>query len=625
MLKKAISLLICLVVLLGTMPLCVSETRVEAEEYSFGDRILFGGTAVDVNGGIAFSENQKLYFRFENGDTAVIADLGAKYLNYCKNMLWFVSGNAIMQCYPNGSALCEVKSFESEPKCLYVLEDKLLYLLGNTVFSLCGDEETALLTREGIAGFVPESENTVRWAKNNPDYKYIEETGDEIWEEGVSEFVFFDAEIGSEPESDVASGAGEAVAAAASNYTGPYVQVGKVTLPLSEHMPGTYFSKNGKACTCHNTSSNYCIQSVGNCNCMRYYPTGKSSTCEIDLLGAQCFAFARMVFWKCFGFIDHSTNSSLYYSVGSLSRGAVTANSVKALLTKAATGAHVRLAAGHSVSILTMSDDFIVIYHGNAGGDGVSSSPCIVSTRRYTWAQFANAASAGILYVNMPYDYPDSSEILTEKEVGYYKLTANLNLRAGSNTQTASLGVIPKGTVIEVTETTDYWGKTSYKGTEGWVFLEYTTFYSRKAIAPSGEVFVRNENGYICAAAWKTTLGSFSEYFDKQSISVVLPSGEEAVEDTVITTGTLVSLNVNGKTVDSALVCLAGDTNQNGILDIGDYLIVRRAVLGSFELSEAAKIAADVNASKSVDAHDYMLIKRYFLSNDSSLFEGFAS
>lgn len=624
MFKKALSLLMCIIIL-GAAPLCVCEPTANAAEYSFGERILYGGTAVDVNGGTVFSEGERLYFRFENGDIELIADISAKYLNFYNGRLWFISGNSIMSCFPNGSDLFEIRSFESTPTCLYVLEDKLLYLRGDTVYSLCGDSESPVLTREGITGFIPESEQVIRWAKSNPDYKYIEETGDEVWEDGSPEFLFFNAACGSEPECDEALGASDAepVTQSGDNYSGPYVQVGNVTLPLTEHMPGTYFSKNGKACTCHNTSSNYCIQSVGNCNCMRYYPTGKSSTCEVDLLGAQCFAFARMVFWKCFGFIDHSSNSSLYRSVGSLSRGSVTANSVKALLTKANTGAHVRLAAGHSVSILTMSDDFIVIYHGNAGGDGVASSPCIVSTRRYTWEQFANAAAAGILYVNMPYNYPGSNELAPEKETGYYKLTSNLNLRAGTNTQTASLGVIPKGKVIEVVEVSDYWGKTSYNGTEGWVFLEYTTFYSHSRIAPSGEVFVRDESGCLRSTTWKTTVSSFSEYFDKQNITVLLPSGEKANDDEFITTGSVVSLTIDGKTIDSVPICLAGDANKNGILDVGDYLVVRRCSLGTFELSGDAANAADINRNGKIDSIDYMLIKRYFLGGDESLFNSF--
>ena len=212
--------------------------------------------------------------------------------------------------------------------------------------------------------------------------------------------------LNGEEQGGAARAAAPAAAGTAIDYQGPYVQVGATRLPLADHMPGTYFSKNGRACVCHHTADRYCIESVGNCNCMRYYPTGYAATCEIDLLGAQCFAFARLVFYKCFGFIDHAgINAGRFHSVGSLSRGAATANTVRELLGKANTGAHVRLSAGHSVSILTMDENFLVIYHGNAGGDGVPSSPCVVSTRRYTWAQFADRAAQGIEYVNVPNEY----------------------------------------------------------------------------------------------------------------------------------------------------------------------------------------------------------------------------
>ena len=271
-----------------------------------------------------------------------------------------------------------------------------------------------------------------------------------------------------------------------SAYSGPYVTVGTTTLPLADHMPGTFFTRNGEACTCHYSTD--CIANGSACNCMRYYPTGNKDTCEIDLMGVQCFGFARLVFYKCFGFLDHSMNSSLYYSVGSLSRSAVNATSIKNLLMKAAPGAHVRLSKGHSVSILTMDEDFIVIYHGNAGGDGIASQSCIVSTRRFTWAEFAEYSAAGVDYVNMPYNYPDSSVILTEKKVGYYRITSDngLRLRKEPNTNAEILAVIPFNTIVEVTETNQFWGKTTHEGNSGWLFLEYTTFYSALEIAPSG-------------------------------------------------------------------------------------------------------------------------------------------
>ena len=416
-----------------------------------------------------------------------------------------------------------------------------------------------------------------------------------------------------------ADGADSVSAASAVTYSGPFVQVGGVTLPLAEHMPGTYFTRDGKACDCHYSVD--CIANGSGCNCMRYYPTGNKETCEIDLLGVQCFGFARLVFYKCFGFIDSSANSSLFYSVGSLSSSQVNESSVKNLLMKAAPGAHVRLAQGHSVSILSMDDDFIVIYHANAGGDGVTTEPCIVSTRRYTWAQFATAAASGILYVNMPYNYPDSSIILTEKSTGHYKITSDngLHHRVATNTQSESYGVIPYGTIIKVTEIDGFWGKTVYNGKTGWVFLEYTTFYSALSISPSGSVFVRGSDGYIRGTAWKMDFDGFTEHFDKQSLIVTSSSGKDLSAGGYISTGTKVSLLINGEVFDTAVVCLAGDVNCNGILDVGDYLITRRAFFGTFELSAEAKAAADVNGSGDLDSMDYILIRRYFFSPNTSL------
>ncbi len=414
----------------------------------------------------------------------------------------------------------------------------------------------------------------------------------------------------------------EAVYASNTAYTGPYVNVGAVTLPLADHMPGTYFTRNGKGCTCHYSTD--CIANGSACNCMRYYPTGNKETCEVDLLGVQCFGFARLVFYKCFGFIDHSMNSSLFYNVGSLSSGAVNETSVKNLLRKAAPGAHVRLSKGHSVSILTMDDDFIVIYHANAGGDGVTAQAesCVVSTRRYTWADFAESALAGIDYIHMPYNYPDSSVVLTEKATGYYRITSDdgLRLRDESNTESTIHAVIPYNTIVKITETDGFWGKTVYEGKTGWIFLEYTTFYSALTINPSGNIQRSESDGYLRAAMWKMTPDDFSQHFDKQSLVLKTASGKVLAANDFIATGTKVSLVIEGKTLDSATVCLTGDVNGNGRLDVGDYLMIRRAYFGKYTLSGAYAAAADVNRDSKVDSYDYLVIKQYFRTMQADLF-----
>jgi len=622
MLKRVLSVLLCALLFTAVLPIMSENNIVFAFEKEFGDRIMYGGSAVDVGDDVIFNENGSLYRKTADGEVVLVAEVDGKYLNYYENKLWFTVENKIMSVIPDGSRLKTVCEFDGEVKCLYVHDFGMMYLRGETVYTLT-DKEEAVLTREGIVGFVPETNGNIRWIKKNPDYTYIENNGDEIWTDGNDEYLQYVASPNSDTDTESSEEVFETAAISDdSEYSGVYVQIGETTLPLENHMPGTYFSKNGKACTCHNTAATYCIESVGNCNCMRYYPTGVKSTCEVDLLGAQCFAFARMVFWKCFGFIDHSLNSSLYYSVGSLASGAVTENSVKALLMKAAPGAHVRLSAGHSVSILTMDEDFIVIYHGNAGGDGVKSSPCVVSTRRYTWEQFATAAARGIQYVNMPYNYPNSEIILTKKEAGYYKLNSNLNLRAEANTVSESLAVMQKGEIIEVTEVDGFWGKTEYNGKVGWLFLEHTTFFSRKTIIPSGG-FILGTDGYLRAAEWKLTFDSFSEYFNKQSLSVKSANGKDLSVSGYVGTGSMVTLEINGDVIDKATVCLAGDVNCNGSLDVGDYILIKRACLNNYKLSDIQAAAADVDGKNGVDVHDYLLVKRYFFESNVEIFSEF--
>lgn len=628
MLKRVLTLFICISFVFLIAPTSLVK-EVSAEGYNFDDRILYGGTAVDIgNDVISASDGALWYCASDSGQKTLIANVDAKYINLFDGRLWFVSGDKILTCAPDGKGLACVRSFDGEAvSCLYVVDGGMFYLKGNTVCSYNGSIESKLFSREGIKGFVPQSDGTFRWVEDNPDYVPVDETLGEVWADSQPMYISHIAS-GSDAEGDftvtVSSyGTATEVSTDASSYTGPYVKVGETTLPLDYHMPGTFFSKNGQACVCHHTSSNYCIQSVGNCNCMRYYPTGYKETCEVDLLGAQCFAFARMVFYTCFGFIDHPMNASLYYNVGGLSSGAVTANSVKELLSDAATGAHIRLSAGHSVSILTMDEDFIVIYHGNAGGDGVVSQPCIISTRRYTWQQFANACAAGIEYVNMPYNHPDSSVIPTKKEVGYYKLNSNLNLRAEANVESESLDVIPLGTIIPVTEIDGFWGKTTYNGKTGWGFIAYMTYYSQLGITPSGDTFVRKDDGLLRAAAWKMNFDAFSEHFDKQSIVITDANGNAVPDGQYIGTGSKVTLVVNGEIIDEATVCLAGDLNGNAFMDVGDYLMIRRYAMDIYNLDDVQFSAGDVNGDDEVDAFDYACVRRYFFEPNPQFFSGF--
>lgn len=56
-----------------------------------------------------------------------------------------------------------------------------------------------------------------------------------------------------------------------------------------------------------------------------------------------------------------------------------------------------------------------------------------------------------------------------------------------------------------------------------------------------------------------------------------------------------------------------GDLDKNGSSDVVDYMMLKRHVLGAFELSIVQACCADVNLDGTVDSVDYMTLKRIVL------------
>lgn len=58
---------------------------------------------------------------------------------------------------------------------------------------------------------------------------------------------------------------------------------------------------------------------------------------------------------------------------------------------------------------------------------------------------------------------------------------------------------------------------------------------------------------------------------------------------------------------------MLGDLNGNGQIDTTDYIFLKRAVLGTYTLTDAQKAAADVNGDGKINSVDYMQVKRHVL------------
>ena len=158
---------------------------------------------------------------------------------------------------------------------------------------------------------------------------------------------------------------------------------------------GDYFTKNGNKCgSCHHQG--ICVDSLDRCNCMRYWPTGKKSTCEVDLLASQCWGYARYCQWKVYGY--HERNSSKFVDIiSNVSSGNCTASYLKSKLINASPATHIRFNAYHSGIIISASD------YGVNYTDCNSNDTCNIRYVTWSWEELASYVQkkGGIEYVNV--------------------------------------------------------------------------------------------------------------------------------------------------------------------------------------------------------------------------------
>ncbi len=399
-------------------------------------------------------------------------------------------------------------------------------------------------------------------------------------------------------------------------YTDGYTKIGEVSIPFAEYMPGTYFTKNGLACTCHDNNTINCVLSGPYCNCVRFVTVDGVS---LDLLSVQCIGFARYCFYRLFGFIDHPNNASLYYNAGSIAYGNVTASSVRQLISSLKPGAHIRFKLAyseHSVILLNQNSLGFTVYQCNSGGNGIAQASCVISTKTYTWESFASYAYRGIVFANMPKSYPVSLEYSDtpftggEYKVGNYITTDNLKLRSGNGTEFEWLDTIPYGTTLSVTEVINNWGRTSYNGKEGWICLDYAGFIPETILLiPKEDSGIYIKDSFIYGLEAGVTGEAFLAMFENERLSLNRDTAK------AVGTGTVVSLTENGNTVYSATVVIAGDTNGDGLLTTFDGANVKAHLTGSTALEGAFGLAADANGNGIINTADYKLTALLMANN----------
>lgn len=122
-------------------------------------------------------------------------------------------------------------------------------------------------------------------------------------------------------------------------------------------------------------------------------------------------------------------------------------------------------------------------------------------------------------------------------------------------------------------------------------------------------------NKYLDGVTDKTTLKDFlSNFKNSENIIVLDKDGKKVTsESAFIGTNYKVQYIYENNVIQEITVVVLGDVSCNGKIDSKDYLFVKRAFLGTIDLTETQLKAACLSRKPAPVAKDYLKIKRHFL------------
>ncbi len=446
-------------------------------------------------------------------DIALISD-GASQLLSANGRIYYSSKNLIKSLDPDEVENSRIEASANSDILCFSVYDGSIYLYDGARITKANDEITLLdmsrtlnvqlsenewssVNLKNCLFFSVINEDELSLYFNNPDYdpddayenpeQYVvyKYTISKDSAQSYDPYALDDEQIQALSSSnDLSYISGSASPLALSTLAESKYVVGNNSFPLDEYPVNSFFTKNGKSCTCHNKGICVAAKSSRGCNCMRYYPS--ESNCEIDLRSSQCYGFAEFCEYRAYGYIDKSSSAKFYNAFGKKhSAKTWTANTVKETFMKVGAGGHLRV-GGHSLFVISVSSTGFITYECNKSRTNYN---CIVYTNSWTWDSFYSyRASNDLLWYYMPKDLTNDPITSPEYTPGNYQVKASaLNMREQPSTSSNILTKIPDGAIVYINEFNDNktWGKTTYNGYTGWISLDYV-FYLSEGIGITG-------------------------------------------------------------------------------------------------------------------------------------------
>lgn len=252
-------------------------------------------------------------------------------------------------------------------------------------------------------------------------------------------------------------------------------------------------------------------------------------------------------------------------------------------------------------------------------GQFANGTDVIISGEENGWYKVTGTSNTGVQISG----YSSSQYIIT-----LYSgvTTSRLNLRDSDSTSGNVVKVIESGVelVIVGEKLESGWYAVEVNGVSGYCSGDYVTVNGKLPAESSNvpdvpvvpeEKFEIINSEYtvsdmiLSGVAPDTTAVSFLSGF-KGEVSVVDVDGNALSDSARIGTGCVLRAKVDGVVTDIAAIVVKGDTNGDGTVNIFDALAVKRAFLGSGDLSGYYLQAASVSGKEKLTVFDYVMIKR---------------
>lgn len=201
----------------------------------------------------------------------------------------------------------------------------------------------------------------------------------------------------------------------------------------------------------------------------------------------------------------------------------------------------------------------------------------------------------------------------------------NLNVRSEPSMSGEIIGKLQNNDSLTVIgEVDNNWYEIETEGLEGYCSADYIQIDGRIYV----DIEIPSQGGsdlkfeiidnkltlsdkVLNGVSLNTTVKDLMSKF-KGDVAILDRNGKQLSDKDVVATGCKLQVTENGKTGVVASICIKGDVDGNGKLDSMDYVYIRRAFFGTYELKDVYLNAASVGGEANLDVMDYILVKRAY-------------